>query len=150
MVDKVDPEKVGEKARELFLSGFNCAESVLTANMEAIGVKAEWIPRIASGFGGGIARTGQVCGAITGSIICLGWVYGRNGTEDDIEILHELGRKLVDVFIEEYGTTSCGMLIDVDLTNEDACKKAQQDGIFEERCASFVRFCASNTAGMIK
>ncbi|MBN2167737.1 MAG: C_GCAxxG_C_C family protein [Actinobacteria bacterium] len=149
MTETGDSVQVGEKAVGLFQSGMNCAESVLAANMEVHGVDEDWVPRVASGFGGGIARTGQVCGAITGAIMVLGWVYGRDCAGDDIDSIHKLGQKLIDEFIDEYATTSCGMLIDIDLRNPEAREKADNDGIFDKRCTSFIRFCAGRVAEMI-
>jgi hypothetical protein len=73
----MSPESVGKRARELFTTGLNCAESVLLANLEALGVEGEWLPRIATGFGSGIATTQQVCGVISGAVMTAGWVLGR-------------------------------------------------------------------------
>ncbi|MBN1288603.1 MAG: C_GCAxxG_C_C family protein [Actinobacteria bacterium] len=139
----------GERAVELFRSGMNCAEAVLASNMETLGIEEEWIPGVASGFGEGIAGTGQVCGALSGAIIVLGWAYGKDSGEDGVQRVYELGQKLVDEFVEEHVTTSCGMLIDINLRDRDLREKARKDGIYEKRCASFVRFCAGRAAEMI-
>jgi len=138
---------VARRARELFLSsGFNCAESVLLANMERLGVEGDWLPKVASGFGGGIARTGQVCGAITGAILALGWTMGRKDSADGVDELYETGQELVRDFTSEFGTTSCRMLIDIDLRDPAEHKRALKEGVFEKQCAAFVEFCASRVA----
>jgi len=60
-----------EQAKRNFNMGYNCAESVLLAVSEANGATRQraqsLIPRIATGFGGGIARNGDVCGALVGA-----------------------------------------------------------------------------------
>ncbi|HEY5532591.1 MAG TPA: C-GCAxxG-C-C family protein [Candidatus Anoxymicrobiaceae bacterium] len=149
MATAEDYEKVGTRASELFLSGMNCAESVLTANMEMLGVEGDWIPRVASGFGGGIARTCQVCGALTGAVMTLGWTFGRESGADSLDQVYESGSTLIDEFTEKFLSTSCRMLIDVDLSDSVAREKARRDGVFEQQCALYVRFCAERVAEMI-
>jgi C_GCAxxG_C_C family probable redox protein len=140
-------EAVARRARELFLSsGFNCAESVLLANMERLGVEGDWLPKVASGFGGGIARTGQVCGALTGAVLALGWAMGRSASDDSVDELYGVGAELVDEFTSEFGSTSCRMLIDIDLRDPAQHKRALREGVFEKQCAAFVEFCAARVA----
>lgn len=141
---------VAAKAREHFLSqGFNCAESVLLANMESAGAEGGWFPRVASGFGGGIARTGQVCGAITGALMAIGWARGRDTADQPKDDIYNLGEQLVRDFTSEFGTTSCKMLIDVELSDPEEYKKAEKDGVFERQCAVFVEFCALRAAEVL-
>jgi len=41
-------------------------------------IKDELVPRIATGFDGGIGRCGSVCGALTGGIVALGAKFGTD------------------------------------------------------------------------
>jgi hypothetical protein len=52
-------DQVASKSREHFISGYYCAESVLLAVSEAKGIQSDLIPKIASGFCSGMARTGD-------------------------------------------------------------------------------------------
>jgi C_GCAxxG_C_C family probable redox protein len=115
---------------------------VLLANLESLGVEGEWFPRVASGFGGGIARTGQVCGGITGALMAIGWARGRDAPDQPKDDIYNAGSELVRDFISEFGTTSCKMLIDVDLSDPEEHKRALKDGVFEKQCVAFVEFCA--------
>ena len=67
---------VREKAIELSMKyvddGFLCVEAVLKALSDVKGVESDIIPSIASGLGAGVARTGQICGAVSGAILGLG------------------------------------------------------------------------------
>ena len=47
--------ETSQRSRELFDSGFYCAESVLLAIAESQGIESDLIPRIATGFCSGIA-----------------------------------------------------------------------------------------------
>ena len=59
------PEEVADRSEELFRSGLCCAESVLQAVAEGLGIRSELIPKIATGLCGGISRTGNICGAVS-------------------------------------------------------------------------------------
>jgi len=74
--------KTAEKAVELFVSGFNCAEATLLVLSEEFGKKASVIPRIATGFGGGIGRTGQICGPLSGAVMAIGLQIGCDRAEE--------------------------------------------------------------------
>lgn len=83
-------KKIEEKAKERFgEGGLFCAESVLTTVSDEAAVVSPLIPRIAAGFGGGIARTRGICGAVAGGIMALGIVYGRDNAEKSYEIVHK-------------------------------------------------------------
>lgn len=74
-----------EAAREYFRQGLNCAECVLQAYLDQNETGLQTgntlpadIIRLASGFGGGIGHTRNMCGAITGALLALGCVKGRD------------------------------------------------------------------------
>jgi len=72
-----------DKAMSYFSSGYNCAESTLLAIAKgALGINSCLIPKIATGFGGGISRQGHVCGAVSGAVMGFGLKYGRNTPEE--------------------------------------------------------------------
>ena len=55
-------DEVSKKSGELFASGYCCSESVLTAVAESKGISSDLIPKVATGFCGGIAHTCNICG----------------------------------------------------------------------------------------
>lgn len=59
----------GDKAYELFLSGYNCTQAVVGAFADVIGVDFDTAVRFASGFGGGMGRLREVCGTFSGAVI---------------------------------------------------------------------------------
>ena len=63
-----------------FNSGLNCAESVLLTLSGRLAGKnsVSIIPRIATGFGGGVGRNGDICGALSGAVIAIGLALGRD------------------------------------------------------------------------
>lgn len=143
------PEATGKRAAELFTTGLNCAESVLLANMEALGVEGDWYPRIATGFGSGIAVTQQVCGAISGAVLAAGWVLGRDSADTNNKQLYEVCSTLIADFREEFESSTCRDLIGVDLFDPAERKRARDTGIFVEKCVPLVEFSARRIASSL-
>ena len=59
-MDNQIKKTVGEKAKENFTNGFNCAESVLKSLAGEMGIECSCIPKIATGFGAGLGRHGEI------------------------------------------------------------------------------------------
>lgn len=133
---------LGQKAVAYFQNGYNCAQSVLLTLHEHIQPdgKTELVPKIATGFGGGIGRCGSVCGALTGSIMAVGIKYGTNevGVEKRANA-YAKARALYKLFEEQHGTVFCRDLIKYDLSNSEQAAKARQEGAFERVCTKLVR-----------
>lgn len=108
-----DPESASQRALALFNSGYCCSEAVLLAFAELSGIKSEMIPAIATGFCGGLARTGNVCGAVCGAIMVIGLVTGRHTQTDSRQKNHELVRALISQFEGKYGSIICRELTQI-------------------------------------
>ena len=50
------PAQMGQKAEENFRKGYNCAQSVLCAYAELLGLEEKTAAMLASGFGCGVSR----------------------------------------------------------------------------------------------
>ncbi len=61
-----------ENAVSRFAEGYNCSQAVLSAYAEQLGVDGETALKIAAGFGGGLGRMAETCGAVTGAFMVLG------------------------------------------------------------------------------
>ena len=62
----------GEKALELFHSGYNCAQAVAVAFCDVTGLDEKLTAKMVSSFGGGMGRLREVCGAVSGMFMVLG------------------------------------------------------------------------------
>ena len=71
-----------ERARELFEQGANCAQAVAGAFADVVGMKEEEIFKLASGFGGGVGRMREVCGAVSGMVLIMNMLYGNDDISD--------------------------------------------------------------------
>lgn len=72
-------EKILQEKLPVFESGgLNCAETVLSVMCAYWDLDAPFVPRIATAFGGGLAATRGVCGALTGGLMAIGLRLGRD------------------------------------------------------------------------
>lgn len=60
--------KQGDAAYTWFLQGYNCSQSVVAAFAPQLGLTEEMALRLSAGFGAGIGRMREVCGAFCGEI----------------------------------------------------------------------------------
>ena len=126
-------EQAPQRSQELFKSGYFCAESVLLAISENQGIHSDLIPRIASGFCSGISRTGGMCGAVSGAMMGINLVAGRNSPTDSLETSYSLTQKLIDQFVGQFGSINCRQLIGCDLATEAGLRYFMENNLME-RC----------------
>ena len=69
------------KAKEYHDKGFNCAQSVLEAFRDKVGLTEDQCRGLATGLGGGF-RCGSICGAASGAVLVLGLLH-PHATEND-------------------------------------------------------------------
>jgi len=106
-----------DKAAEIFCDGYNCAQAVLTAFCEDYGIDLDTARKISCGFGGGMGRTNEVCGAVSGAIMLIGLKHGKYIGEDEpakektYALIQEFSRR----FKELNGSVNCRELLGVEL-----------------------------------
>ena len=99
----------GIKAAELFLSGYNCAQSVAVAFCDVTGLTESQAAKMSSAFGGGMGRMREVCGAVSGMLMVLSYLYGYDTPGDDVskKVLYTQVQELAGAFREENGSIIC-------------------------------------------
>lgn len=103
----------GDKAKGYFLQGYNCTQSVVLAFMDKTGLTKEQSAKISSGFGGGMGRMREVCGAVSGMVMVLNLLYGYSKPKD-FELKKTHYKKVQDVsnaFKEQNGSIVCRELL---------------------------------------
>ena len=63
----MNQEEAVEQVMQYVDDGFFCVEAVLKTLADMKGIESEYIPAIASGLAAGVARTSQICGAVSGA-----------------------------------------------------------------------------------
>ena len=116
-------------AQQLLAQGYHCSEAVLLAVCRELGIENELIPRIASPFAGGMARSGEVCGAVAGALMCFGIKHGRDDlTQSDDEALR-LSRRFLRAFQDEMGNLRCRDLTGMDLSTTEGLQKFRESDV---------------------
>ncbi len=133
-----------EKGHYYHDRGFGCAQAVLTAFAEDFGMDEVTALKISTGFGSGMGRMCEVCGALTGGFMALGLKYGKVNTDGSkygpaTELTYELTAKLAEMFKEKYGTIYCGKLLGLDLSLKENRDIAVARNYFSERCGSYIQ-----------
>jgi C_GCAxxG_C_C family probable redox protein len=130
-----------EMAEQKFLSGFNCAQSVLFTFSDDIGIDKNAALKVSCGFGAGMGRKQEVCGAVTGGIIAIGAKYGR-GEDDDISATNKTyikTRELMNKFQAKHGTCNCLELLDgCNLMTENGQKYFKENDLKNKVCKGCV------------
>ena len=101
-----------EKARELYLEGYNCAQAVALAFADLTGTDVETVKLASAPFGGGMGRLGEVGGAVSGMLMTLSFVRRRD-TLDAREkaALYNEERVIAERFRTRAGSILCRDLL---------------------------------------
>lgn len=134
-----------QKARELFLSGYSCAQSVVGAFCDDFGLDFETAVKAAEGFGGGMGRMRLTCGAVSGMAFLSGLRFG-NGKAGDLEtrvIVYEAVRKMAGEFEAKNGSIICAELLGTKRP-ESAKPEERTEQYYKKRpCPDCVAECAA-------
>lgn len=113
-------------ASDHFHSGLCCSESVFKAIAEASDPSApEDIVKMASGFCGGVGGTHEeACGALTGGIMAIGYLFGRQRPDGVHEKAKDLATEFRKHFLEKFNGTQCAGLLDRlgDQPHDEKCR----------------------------
>lgn len=125
-----------------FQSGYNCAQAVLHAFHEELGLDDNMALKLATGLGAGMARKQEVCGAITGGILVLGLRHGR-GVADDrsaTELTYQKTWELMDRFAARHGGCHCLQLLQgCDLNTPEGLQRFKAEGLLDNVCRPCVQ-----------
>jgi len=129
-----------EHAVTLFKERDNCSQAVFATYANQYGVDEKIALKIAEVFSGGIARRGDICGAVTGALMVIGLHYGEKKGTNSIQSksAHDVADTLLVRFKDKHGTYNCRELINFDLTTPENRKLAQEKKVFRN-CSEFVR-----------
>lgn len=131
----------GDHAASVLRDGFNCAQSVFSSFAPGLGLDEARAAKVASAFGGGMARKGDTCGAVTGAFMAIGLAHGSSRPQDKEkkEKSYEMAREFVRRFAERNGTTVCRDLLGCDIGTPEGYEQAKQRQLFDTVCAKLVK-----------
>jgi C_GCAxxG_C_C family probable redox protein len=127
-----------------FNQGITCSSAVFSAFADEPGLDEKTARKIACGFGAGISRTGNICGAVSGAIMVIGLKYGKADRGDDAatEKTRALTRQFIREFTQKNGSVNCSELLGHNLKNQDEYDAAAKANLFRTRCPEYVRDAA--------
>jgi len=129
-----------EIASEYMRKGFNCAQSIIKAYANEVGIKEEDAIRMASALGGGVGRNGHICGAVSGAALIIGMKFGSTDPANfqAKEKAYNKTNELLEKFSEENKSVLCKELIPYDMKIPEELKKAREAGVFAKQCPLYV------------
>ena len=129
-----------KQARENFLNGYNCAQSVFLAYAQELGFNKETALKLSSSFGGGMGRLREVCGAVSAMFMIAGLKKGyTENNNDEVKAKHyTLIQKLAKEFEQENGSIICRELLELDGADNPVPSKRTTKYYEERPCEEFI------------
>lgn len=145
--------KQGDAAYAWFLQGYNCSQSVVAAFAPQLGLTEEMALRLSAGFGAGIGRMREVCGAFCGVVTVLSMVYADPADPKDKSRMYAL----VQEAAEQYRSRNGGSIICRELLAKagaapaggTAAEDRTADYYKKRPCPELCRLCADLCAEFI-
>lgn len=123
-----------------FYSGKNCAQSVIIAYANELGIDAQQTINVATAFGGGMGSLQQTCGAVTASYMLIG-MYNTDKEEDE-KLAKENSRSMVQEFQKRFisinGSDQCKDLIKVNLRTEEGKEQFDHLKLKDKVCSKCI------------
>ncbi len=135
----------GEKAKALFLEGYNCAQAVFGAFAEELGFDFSTAMKLSSGFGGGMGRLREVCGAVSGMFMVFDMKYGYiSPTDKDSKMtLYSHIQELARRFENENGSIICKELLGLSQKKSEPTPEDRTNEYYKKRpCGELVKIAA--------
>mgnify|MGYP001046774215 CR=1 FL=1 len=132
--------KKNDHALTTFRESMNCSQAVLTSFSGDMGMDEKAAIKIASAFGGGIARNGETCGAVTGALMAIGLKHFNTELKPDEAKMHvySISNRFIQEFKARNESIKCRELLDADLSTEDGRKKMREENLSKKICEKLV------------
>jgi C_GCAxxG_C_C family probable redox protein len=140
--------EVRQAAEQAFASGLYCAESVVLALAQAQGIKSDLLPKAATSFCSGMARSCGTCGALTGAMMGLSLGLGRSQTGEPVDAAYTATQRLIGEFEQAFGARDCHVLLGCDLNTAQG-QATFRDNRLGERCARYTGKAAEIAARIL-
>lgn len=151
-----DETRTGEAialARQLFLrddNRYGCAEAAVVALQRTYALPDAQDSSAAMVLNGGIAYSGNMCGAISGAALAVGKLAAAR-IEDHSEAkrtARKIMQRVMAEFDTEFGSHNCSGLIEYDLSTESGHDAFIESGVWRDTCARQIEFSVGRLAGL--
>jgi C_GCAxxG_C_C family probable redox protein len=124
-----------------FGQGFSCSQAVFAAYAGDYGVDQEAALRIAAAFGGGLARSGGPCGAMSGALMVIGLQHGKVSVDvlQAKEHAYRVAHEFVERFRAANGAVDCRELLGHDMSTPEGRQAVKEGGLSKVICPKLVQ-----------
>jgi C_GCAxxG_C_C family probable redox protein len=129
-----------KKGKDMFRSSYNCAQSVAVQFAADAGFDENTVCKMACAFGAGGGRKQYTCGAVTGALLAISMLKGRElgGVKSGQDEAYAFARELIDRFEATFGTVQCRTLVDdADLLTSEGQARFRDERL-GEKCSTYV------------
>lgn len=123
-------------AENYFNNGLMCAESVVRALTQAHGIESDLLPKAATAFCGGMSRTCGTCGALSGAVMGISAILGRDGAGKSYDEAYQAAGIVIRKFEAEFGSRNCHELLGCDLGTPEGQATFKNEGL-RSRCNNY-------------
>ena len=105
----------GEEALRLFMDGCNCAQSVAAAFSSEMNMDQQQVKRLTIGFGAGVGRLREICGAVSGMAFVISALY-----DEDKGAIYARIQDVAEQFRTQAGSLVCRELLGLEIAGADS------------------------------
>ena len=142
-----------KRAKELFLEGYNCSQSVFGAFCEDMDMDLKTAVKFASSFGGGMGRMREVCGSVSGMLMVAAVLFGYDDPKDKGAKTEHYKRvqELAGKFKEKNGSIVCRVLLGIEGKDDSYVPSDRTSEYYRKRpCVELVQIAAGIMEDYIK
>lgn len=137
----------GEIAENYFRSGYNCSQAVALAFCSETNLDESTTARLTIGFGGGIGRMREVCGAVSGMAFVISAIYGESAKGDVYKMIQNVAKQ----FEAENGSIVCRELLGLQQAESSPIPEKRTQSYYKKRpCPELVHMAADILDEFIK
>lgn len=142
---EINIEERVESARQNFMSGYNCSQSVAMAFTDIFELDDKMIATISASFGGGMGRLREVCGAVSGMSIIASFLAPAYDPKDRVakSANYALVQQFAEAFRAENGSIICRELLGLTVQKQEPIPEERTAAYYKKRpCAELVAMSA--------
>jgi C_GCAxxG_C_C family probable redox protein len=145
--------KPSERALELLEAKYNCAQAVFAACATDDGLTEGQRLALSAAFGGGAAKQGEICGALSGALMALGEMRSAVLAADPAagrDAVIAQGKEMIAAFRAAHGSILCRELTGCLLYTEEGQRSFNEQDLRHKVCAKLVAFAADQAVAARK
>lgn len=133
-----------KQAVDRYKGEYNCAQAILTTFAYELGLEEDIAENLTSAFGAGINYRGEMCGAVSASLLSIGLKLKALNEFDELkkELVKEYSDKFIQQFIIRNKAVTCNKILAIDISNPKNLERARETKLFDRVCPGIVQSSA--------